>query len=246
MNNGEKNNKKSLKGFYIALVSCIVALIVAIIVGVSDTISKLNQTPQFAKNDDAQEQIQDVNKNENSVELEKEQQTPAKEEKKEQVVVPPASEVEQQKPVVEQNNEEELPVAATVSFAKPLEGEILNKFSGGELVKSKTLNEWRTHDGIDIKAAADTPVKSACNGIIEEVTEDPLWGTCITISHNGNYQTFYKGLAPNIDVKKGQKINLGDVIGYVGNTAEIEIAEESHLHFAVKQNGEWLDPEVLF
>lgn len=243
MNNGEKNNKKNLKGFYIALASCIVALVVAILVGINGTLTQLNKTPDLAENS-SNEQVEDVNKNKDSVPIKDD--TQSKENSQEETIVPPASEVEQPEDVINKNVEEELPTAATISFAKPLEGEILNKFSGGELVKSKTLNEWRTHDGIDIKAPADTPVKSACSGIIEEVTEDTLWGTCITISHEGNYKTFYKGLAPNTDVKKGQTVNLGDVIGYVGNTAEIEIAEESHLHFAVKQNDEWLDPEVLF
>lgn len=245
MNNGEKNNKKSLKGFYIALASCIIALIVAILVGINGTLTQLNQSPDLAENS-TEENLQDVNKNESSVAVENDNEETEESSTEEETTVPPASEVEQPEDVINENIEEELPTAANISFSKPVEGDILNGFSGGELVKSKTLNEWRTHDGIDIKAAADTPVKSACNGIIEEVVEDPLWGTCVTISHDGNYQTFYKGLAPNTDVKKGQTVNMGDVIGYVGNTAEIEIAEESHLHFAVKQNGEWLDPQVLF
>ena len=50
------------------------------------------------------------------------------------------------------------------SFALPVEGEILTEYSDGELVKNETLGEWRTHDGIDIAAAANTPVKAAADG----------------------------------------------------------------------------------
>ena len=40
----------------------------------------------------------------------------------------------------------------------------------------------------------------------------------------------------------GQSVKLGDVIGTVGETADIERAEESHLHLGIKQDGEWIDP----
>lgn len=251
MSNNQKNNKKTTKGFYIALSACVVALIVAIIVGINGTVAKLNkQTNDLAQNENS-ELLQDVNKDETSVPVEETQDSESDAQTEENqsstdTTTQSASEVVQTEDTLTQNIEEELPVAATVSFARPLDGEIINSYSNGELVKSKTLNEWRTHDGIDIKSTVDTPVKAACSGIVEEVYEDPLWGTCITLSHDGNYQTFYKGLAPNTNVKVSQTVNLGDVIGYVGNTAEIEIAEETHLHFAVKQNDEWLDPEVLF
>ena len=46
-------------------------------------------------------------------------------------------------------------------------------------------------------------------------------------------------------MKKGAEVKVGDIVGYVGNTAEIEIAEDSHLHFAMKKNDEWIDPMGL-
>ena len=44
-----------------------------------------------------------------------------------------------------------------------------NPYSQGELVKSKTLGEWRTHDGIDLAAADGTPVVSIADGLVEAV-----------------------------------------------------------------------------
>ena len=129
-----------------------------------------------------------------------------------------------------------------VSFTMPLNREVVNAFSNGELVKSKTLNEWRTHDGIDIKAEKGTAVKSCAAGTVAEVTEDPLWGVCVTINHNAGYVSYYYGLDKNVKVSKNQKVDINETIGAVGDTAIIETAEESHLHFAMKQNGKWLDP----
>lgn len=247
MSNMPNDKKNTSKGFYIALSACVVALIVAVLVGINKTVTNINNnTPKVL--DNISSTTEQVDKNEDSIPVKEESETSdeSQQQNVEDTAVDPASEVEKPQETTGENVEEEMPTAATIQFARPLEGDIINKFSNGELVKSKTLNEWRTHDGIDIKSNVDAPVKAACSGIVEEVIEDPLWGTCITISHDGNYQTFYKGLAPNTNVQKSQRINLGDVIGYVGTTAEIEIAEETHIHFAVKQNGEWLDPEVLF
>ena len=42
-------------------------------------------------------------------------------------------------------------------------GKVVNAYSAGELVKSKTLNEWRTHDGIDFEAQVSTPVKAVAD-----------------------------------------------------------------------------------
>lgn len=69
-----------------------------------------------------------------------------------------------------------------------------------------------------------------------------MWGVTVTVSHTNGYDSIYCGLKPSVPVKKGAKVKIGDIVGYVGNTAEIEIAEESHLHLAVKKNDSWIDP----
>lgn len=58
----------------------------------------------------------------------------------------------------------------------PVNGDILEPFSGGELVKSETLNVWKTHDGVDISAEAGTPVKAMNKGEVTQVEKDALWG----------------------------------------------------------------------
>lgn len=134
------------------------------------------------------------------------------------------------------------PVASTSPNMLPVEGETLNPFSNGELVKSLTLGVWKTHDGVDIAAAEGTPVKSMSDGVVKEVKEDALWGVCVIVDQSNGLEAHYCGLAPDVSVKQGQEIAAGEIIGKVGKTAEIEIAEEPHLHFGVKQNGAWIDP----
>ena len=130
-------------------------------------------------------------------------------------------------------------------FAMPISGEILNAFSNGELVKSKTLGTWKTHDGIDVKADAGTPVYAISSGTVKEVKEDGLWGVCIIIDHENGIEGHYYGLSAGVLVKSGDAVDIGQTIGTVGNTAQCEIAEESHLHFGVKKNSEWVDPQSV-
>lgn len=119
---------------------------------------------------------------------------------------------------------------------------ILNPFSNGELVKSETLGVWKTHDGVDIKADVGATVKSMTKGTVTEVKNDPMWGNCITIDHGNGVVGYYCNLSTSVNVKAGDVVDAGDPIGVIGNTAEAEIAMEPHLHFALKQNGNWIDP----
>ncbi|MDE7301798.1 MAG: M23 family metallopeptidase [Oscillospiraceae bacterium] len=131
------------------------------------------------------------------------------------------------------------------TMVRPLNGEVLNDFSAGELVKSKTLNVWKTHDGVDIAGAMDEKVKSMTSGTVTKVYEDQMMGACVIIDHGNGFEGYYCNLSKDIPVSEGQKVSAGTVIGAVGNTAQNEISEAPHLHFAIKKNGEWIDPIAL-
>ena len=124
----------------------------------------------------------------------------------------------------------------------PVNAEIINPCSNGELVKSETLGVWKTHDGVDIKAEAGTQVKAMNHGTVTKVWEDSLWGNCIILDHGDGIQSHYYNLSKAMTVIVGDEVDSGEVIGAIGDTAEIEAAQPSHLHFAVKRNGEWIDP----
>ena len=127
----------------------------------------------------------------------------------------------------------------------PVHGDIIRPFSNGELVKDETLGVWRTHDGVDIKADVGTPVKAMNKGTVTEVKNDPLMGYTVIIDHGNGITAWYQSLSKAVDVTEGDSVNSGQTIGTVGDTAESEAAERSHLHFAVKKNGSWVDPLAL-
>ncbi len=233
-----ENKKKSQnRGFYIALIACLLALGGAVYIGMGGVLDQMES--ETLENTTSLEENTAVVPP--TVEAPVEESAPVVNEVEEEIIETPVEE-----PVVAEVPQETAPVNTTPAeppvFALPIEGEVLNPFSNGELVKSKTLNEWRTHNGVDIVAAPNSPVKAMADGVVEAVEEDPLWGICVTISHEAGFQSIYRGLKANPEVKVGDQVVIGGMIGYVGNTAEAEIAEDSHLHFEVKKDGSYIDP----
>lgn len=124
----------------------------------------------------------------------------------------------------------------------PVSGELERNYTIDALAYDVTMADWRTHDGIDIAVEAGAVVRSAADGIVESVEQDDLYGTTVTIAHNGGIKTVYSNLEGTPTVQAGDEVKAGDVIGSVGDTAICEIGEPSHLHFSMSRNGESLNP----
>ena len=131
-----------------------------------------------------------------------------------------------------------------LSFQRPVEGEIIREFAQDNLVYSETLEEWVTHNGIDIKADKTTVVKAAEAGVIKSIKNDPRYGLTIVIEHDDVYQTVYSNLLTSEFVVEGETVEKGQSIGTVGNSAVFEIADEPHLHFEILKNSIQEDPSI--
>lgn len=131
-----------------------------------------------------------------------------------------------------------------LSFEKPVDGEIVKEYAKDNLIYSNTLQEWTTHFGIDIKADKTTVVKSAETGKVKSIKNDPRYGLTIVIEHDKGYQTVYSNLLSSEFVVEGEKVEKGQSIGTVGNTAAFEIADEAHLHFEILKDSIQVDPNI--
>jgi murein DD-endopeptidase MepM/ murein hydrolase activator NlpD len=125
----------------------------------------------------------------------------------------------------------------------PVFGTTYTEFSEDVLVYSKTLDQWSTHTGIDIKAEEGSPVRAAMNGVVEELVNDPRLGLTIIINHGENTYTKYCNLSTLDLVTVNQNVKKGDVISGVGKTALYDIADDPHLHFEVIKEGKNIDPK---
>ena len=103
-------------------------------------------------------------------------------------------------------------------------------------------DSYRTHDGIDICAGAGEGVMAAADGIVTEVYAHPMMGTTVVIRHDGDAESVYQNLAEDVAVSVGDTVKSGEVLGAVGESALIEIAEEPHLHFALRVAGKSVNP----
>lgn len=131
-----------------------------------------------------------------------------------------------------------------LSFAKPVDGEIMKEYAKDNLVYSNTLEEWVTHLGIDIKAEKTTVVKSAEAGKVKSIKNDPRYGLTVVIEHDDGYQTVYSNLLTAEFVVEGENVDKGQTIGTVGNTASFESGDEAHLHFELLKDSVQVDPSI--
>ena len=153
----------------------------------------------------------------------------------------PSSQKQQQEDSAVSKQSEQQVSLLKPSWSLPIEGEVFTPYSNGELVKNETLGDWRTHNGIDIAADEGMVVKAACKGKVTKITDDPLWGFVVEVSHPGDITARYCGLGKNLSVKEGDSLKAGQVMGVVG-VIPAESLMPSHLHFeCLKQDG-FVDP----
>ncbi|GMR13044.1 MAG: hypothetical protein BMS9Abin29_1241 [Gemmatimonadota bacterium] len=102
------------------------------------------------------------------------------------------------------------------------------------------LKKWRAHQGVDFAATTGTPVQATGNGRIAKRGRSGSYGNMVEIKHNNGFVTRYAHLsrfAAGLSV--GDRVEQGDVIGYVGQTG---LVTGPHLHYEMRIGGQPRDP----
>ena len=238
-NNSNNTFGKFIKknGFYVALVICVMAAAAASLTAVGTILDNLvpegdGGSVQHAPNlqPDDPEAVQPSEKVEDEVPVEVPVEQPV-----EEVPVEPAPADE---PAA--NLEPLVPV-----YRRAVNGQLSWAFSGDELVKSSTMNDWRTHNGADYLAEDGERVTAVFSGEVVRAGEDPLWGNVVEHKLDSGYTVVYAGLK-SITVRPGDRLSQGDEVGLAGNTSVLEAADPIHVHIEVRSGDRYLDPEELF
>ncbi len=95
------------------------------------------------------------------------------------------------------------------------------------------------HGGVDIAGHTGTDILATADGVVQKVMRDRRIGHYIAIDHGQGYRTVYGHLLQRPNLKVGQAVKRGDVVGHLGNSGR---STGPHIHYAVQRNGRHKDP----
>jgi murein DD-endopeptidase MepM/ murein hydrolase activator NlpD len=133
---------------------------------------------------------------------------------------------------------------SSIPAIQPISNEDLKRTAGGYGYRIHPIYKIaKFHAGMDFTSPTGTEVYATGNGVVREVkSERRELGNHIIIDHGFGYETVYAHL-DRFNVKEGQKVKRGDIIGFVGSTG---LSTAPHLHYEVKVNGSNVDPALYF
>lgn len=118
----------------------------------------------------------------------------------------------------------------------PTAGLLSSRFSSSRF--HPILHRFTAHEGVDVHAREGTPILAAASGVVKSSGKNGGYGNAVVLDHGYGYSTLY-GHASELLVKKGQRVQRGDVIAQVGSTG---LATASHLHYEVHVRGRPVNP----
>ena len=154
----------------------------------------------------------------------------------------PESVIEEQ-PVTAAEPEPAVTVSAPV-YVRPVSGAVLTPFSGDTLLFQPTMGDWRVHAGTDFSAEAGETVLALTDGTVQQIAEDGLYGTCVTLTHNNGLTSSYCGM-DDVRVQEGQVVSAGEALGVCADSIPAESALGTHVHMQVTQNDAPIDVLTL-
>ena len=129
---------------------------------------------------------------------------------------------------------------SAIPAIQPVKNEDLKRMASGFGFRSDPFTKVRKmHEGMDFTAATGTPIYATGDGIVKSADNSLSgYGNHIEITHGFGYLTLYGHLS-KYNVRAGQSVKRGDIIGFVGSTGR---SEAPHLHYEVHKDGTVVDP----
>ena len=113
--------------------------------------------------------------------------------------------------------------------------------SGFKMRFHPILQTWRAHLGVDYAAPTGTPVRNVGQGVVDFAGNQGGFGNVVMVKHPNGHTTVYAHLS-HINVRRGQSVAQGQIVGLVGSTGW---ATGPHLHFEFRVNGQHKDPQTM-
>ncbi|MDI9488320.1 peptidoglycan DD-metalloendopeptidase family protein [Herbinix luporum] len=126
----------------------------------------------------------------------------------------------------------------------PVEGNVIMNYSMDHLTYHATLMQFKVNPAIIIDAEVGTEVKSAADGVITEIYDDPVTGLTVTMDIGDGYSLVY-GQLKDVNYQVGDKLSEGEVIGLINEPTKYYTVEGSNLYFMVMEDGQTVNPMLL-
>ncbi len=132
---------------------------------------------------------------------------------------------------------------STPTYFVPMKGAVLLKdYSKTEYQFNDTMKHWEIHKAIDLKVGESADVMAIADGTVSEIYTTNLDGTVIKIAHANGLVSIYKSLDSKVNVKVGDRVSGGSVIGTATDSMQYELNSGAHLHLETVLNGVKVDP----
>ncbi len=145
--------------------------------------------------------------------------------------------LKEKKELIKPSNDLKTELNFNLNFIKPVKGDVSSPF--GWRIDPFT-GKRAYHKGVDFRAPLGTPVRSAERGKVIFAGKKGGYGNLIIVEHRGGFRTYYAHLQ-EIDVKEGEDVERGQMIGKVGSTGR---STGPHLHFEVRRGDRVYNPLV--
>ena len=123
----------------------------------------------------------------------------------------------------------------------PIVGKVLINYSMDKTVYFSTLDQYKYSPAIVIQAAEGETISAAADGRVSRIFNDPQFGNCVQVELGDGYELTY-GQLGNIELKEGDYMEVGDVIGTVAAPTKYFSVEGTNVYFKLTLNGEPVDP----
>jgi murein DD-endopeptidase MepM/ murein hydrolase activator NlpD len=131
--------------------------------------------------------------------------------------------------------------ASRALLKTPISGAKLT--SGFGMRRHPLLRYSKMHTGVDFGAPTGTPIRAAGSGVIDLAGRHGAYGNTIVIKHGQKYKTLYAHMSRlAAGVRKGKRVNQGQVIGYVGSTGR---STGPHLHYEIRITDRPVNPSAI-
>ena len=218
------------KSAAVGLVICFVAMI-AIVGAVTFSNYERKQEGELAKTEEEKENLQE----EEPSKVTQGDDIQAEIEEQPDLVIPEINYVE---PPVQQ---QALTFSETDRLTWPVDGNVLMNYSMDKTIYFATLDQYKYNPAVIIQGEVGEEVWSAKEGEVTSIKTDAQTGTTVTVNLGDGYEAVY-GQLMDVAVKEGQRVDQGELVGYLGEPTKYYSVEGANLYFKLLKDGEPINP----